>query len=69
MNKEYFTVSADFSDGPVTGRTELVQSIRIPRADDTISAANFEIVVGFDLSEEQLTFNKEGRRFRLNAGQ
>ncbi|MEL8054831.1 MAG: hypothetical protein AAGK66_01635 [Pseudomonadota bacterium] len=69
LNKEFFTVSADFSDGPVTGRTELVQSIRIPRADDTISAANFEIVVGFDLSEEQLTFNKEGRRFRLDAGQ
>ncbi|MEO1642767.1 MAG: hypothetical protein AAFR74_05475 [Pseudomonadota bacterium] len=69
LNKEFFTVSADFSNGPVTGSTEVLQSIRIPRADDTISAANFEIVVGFDLTEEQLTFNKEGRRFRLNAGQ
>ncbi|MEM1087412.1 MAG: hypothetical protein AAGH90_06760 [Pseudomonadota bacterium] len=69
LNKEFFTVSADFADGPVTGETELVQSIRIPRADDTISAANFEIIVGFDLTEDQLTFNKEGRRFRLDAGQ
>lgn len=69
LNKEFFTVSADFRDGPVTGSTELIQSIRIPRADDTISAANFEIVVGFELTEDQLTFNKEGRRFRLNAGQ
>ena len=68
LNKEFFTVSADFSDGPVTGQTEVIQSIRIPRVDETISAANFEIVVGFDLTEEQHTFNKEGRRFRLGAG-
>lgn len=68
LNKEFFTVTADFSDGAVTGETEVLQSIRIPRADDTISAANFEIVVGFDLTEEQIQFNKEGRRFRLDAG-
>lgn len=68
LNKEFFTVTADFSNGPVTGATEIIQSIRIPRADDTISAANFEIVVGFELTEEQIQFNKEGRRFRLDAG-
>ncbi|MEM1391470.1 MAG: hypothetical protein AAGG45_10355, partial [Pseudomonadota bacterium] len=69
LNKAFFTTSADFRDGPVTGSTEVIQSIRIPRADDTISAANFEIVIGFELTEDQLTFNKEGRRFRLDAGQ
>lgn len=68
LNKEYFTVGADFRDGPVTGATDVLQSIRIPRADDTISAANFEIVIGFDLTDEQVQFNKEGRRFRLDAG-
>jgi len=69
LNKEYFTVQADFSDGPVTGKTEVLQEIIIPRADESVSAANFEVLIGFDLSEAQLEYNKEGRRFRLNAGQ
>lgn len=69
LNKEHFTVSADFSDGPVSGETELVQRIVIPRLDESVSAANFEVLIGFDLTEEQLTYNQEGRRFRLSAGQ
>ncbi len=69
LNKERFVVRADFSEGPVTSASELVQKIIIPRADDSVSAANFEVLVGFDLTDEQLQFNKEGRRFRLNAGQ
>ena len=69
LQKDHFTVSADFSDGPVVGETEILQRIIIPRADDSVSAANFEIIVGFDLTEEQLQYNREGRRFRLNAGQ
>jgi len=69
LNKEHFVVRADFSDGPVTGASELIQQITIPRADDTVSAANFEVLIGFELTEEQVQFNKDGRRFRLNAGQ
>jgi len=69
LNKETFTVRADFRDGPVTGASELVQRIVIPRADSSVSAANFEILVGFELTDEQFKFNKEGRRFLLNAGQ
>ncbi|MCR9270559.1 MAG: hypothetical protein NXH72_11265 [Hyphomonadaceae bacterium] len=69
LQKQHFTVSADFSDGPVTGESELIQRILIPRADESVSAANFEVLVGFDLTEDQLTYNREGRRFRLNAGQ
>lgn len=69
LNKEWFTVRADFSDGAVTGNSELIQKIIIPRTDDSVSAANFEILVGFELTEEQVQFNKDGRRFRLNAGQ
>ena len=69
LNKEHFTVQADFSDGPVTGNSQLLQRIIIPRADESISAENFEVLVGFDLTDEQLQFNKDGRRFRLNAGQ
>lgn len=69
LHKEYFTVQADFDDGPVTAKTEVLSQVIIPRADESVSAANFEILIGFDLTEEQLTYNKEGRRFRLNAGQ
>jgi len=69
LNKELFTVRADFSNGPITGESELIQKIIIPRSDDSVSAANFEILVGFDLTDAQLQFNKDGRRFRLNAGQ
>lgn len=68
LNKERFSVQADFNGGTVTGATEIIQDIIIPRADESVSAANFEIVVGFELTEEQATFNREGRRFRLNAG-
>ena len=69
LNKEYFTVRADFRDGDIAGAREVIQNIIIPRADSSISAANFEILVGFDLTEEQLEFNKNGQRFRLGAGQ
>ena len=69
LHKEHFTVSADFSDGPVTSETELLQRIIIPRVDESVSAANFEVLIGFDLTEEQLDYNRQGRRFRLNAGQ
>ena len=69
LNKEYFTVQADFSEGPINGKTEVIQRIVIPRLDESVSAANFEVLIGFDLTDEQLTYNKEGRRFRLGAGQ
>ena len=68
LNKEYFNVEADFSDSPVTGETELIQQIVIPRADGSVSGANFEVLIGFDLTESQLAYNQEGRRFRLGAG-
>lgn len=69
LNKEHFAVRADFSDSSVTGETEVLQQIVIPRNDESVSAANFEVLIGFDLTEDQLTYNREGRRFRLGAGQ
>jgi hypothetical protein len=67
LAKEYFTTEADFGRKTVAGKTELVNRIKIPRADESISGVNFEIVVGFDLTEEQLAFNRGGNRFRLDA--
>ena len=61
-------MDANFAGGAIDGRKEVIQDIIIPRADETISGANFEVVVGFDLTDEQLAFNREGRRYRLDAG-
>ncbi|MEQ8557227.1 MAG: hypothetical protein RIB03_02830 [Henriciella sp.] len=68
LAKQYFSVDANFGGDKVTGQTVTINDIVIPRADSTISGANFEVMVGFDLTEEQLAFNREGRRFRLDAG-
>jgi len=68
LEKQSFSIEADFKDGPVVGIREFVGRIVIPRADETISGANFEILVGFDLTPEQLEFNRAGKRFRLDAG-
>ncbi|MEM6900136.1 MAG: hypothetical protein AAF583_10230 [Pseudomonadota bacterium] len=68
LNQERFTVRADFRDKDVTAVRDLVGRVMIPRIDDTISGANFEVLVSFDLTEKQLQFNRDGKRFRLDAG-
>ena len=67
LAKESFLVEADFSDGSVDAVRERIPRITIPRADETISGVNFEILVGFVLTDEQLEFNRAGKRFRLDA--
>jgi len=49
--------------------TESLNRITIPRATETTSGTNFEIIVGFDLTPEQIAWNRAGQRFRVNAGQ
>lgn len=68
LQKERFSVRADFEGEKVTGTRQVIDTIRIPRVDETISGANFEILVGFELTEDQLAFNRDGRRYRLDAG-
>ena len=70
VEKQYFNVKVDFPRGAdrMAG-SEVIQKIVIPRANDTISGANFEILVGFELTPEQLAFNRSGKRFRVDVGQ
>lgn len=70
VEKQYFDVRVNFPRGEdrMAG-SEIIQKIVIPRANDTISGANFEILVGFDLTPEQLAFNRSGKRFRVDVGQ
>lgn len=66
--KETFSIDADFRSGPVDSGADLIGRIEIPRRDGTISGGNFEVLVGFELTDEQLQFNRDGKRFRLDAG-
>jgi hypothetical protein len=66
--KQYYTVDVEFPrDQDVMVSTQRIEQIVIPRANSDISGQNFEILVGFDLTPEQVEFNRDGRRFRVNA--
>jgi len=68
LAKEYFDLPVDF-DG--ADRTSVTQErvIVIPRAGIETSGANFEVLVGFDVTPEMAEFNRTGSRFRVTAGQ
>ncbi len=68
--KEYFDLPVSFPAGEDrVFATEQLQTITIPRADAKVSGGNFEVLVGFDVTPEMAAFNREGKRFRVNAGQ
>ena len=70
IEKVYFDVDVRFPRGEqVVTHRERIDEIVIPRANEEVSGENFEIVVGFDLTPEQLQFNRDGRRFRIDAGE
>jgi len=70
INKQTFPIQVTFPAGAdrVTV-TERVDKFVIPRAKEGTSGENFEIIVGFELTEAQRDFNAEGKRFRVSAGQ
>ncbi|MDF1680996.1 hypothetical protein [Ponticaulis sp.] len=68
IEKQVFPVNVEFRNGrQIVTMEETVGRIVIPRADSSISGANFEILVGFELTDEQRTFNETGRRFLLQT--
>lgn len=70
LHREEFPLRVRFDQGEDRiYMTEEIDSISIPRASETTSGSNFEIIVGFVLTDEQLQWNREGQRFRVNAGQ
>lgn len=70
MEKAVFPRTVTFPAGQDRLRfTETIDEIIIPRANDTTSGENFEIVVGFMVTPEQRNFNADGKRFRVSAGQ
>jgi hypothetical protein len=68
--RQDFTVNAAFPAGADrVAVTNTLTEIVIPRANKDISGANFEVLIGFELTPEQLQFNRDGKRFRVDAGQ
>jgi len=69
INKQVFPLNVTFPEGKdrVTV-TERIDEIVIPRATETTSGENFEIIVGFVVTDKQRAFNADGKRFRVSAG-
>jgi hypothetical protein len=69
IEKAYFDIDVRFPRGQaVVTRTEEIEGIVIPRANAEVSGENFEVLVGFELTPEQVQFNRDGKRFRVDAG-
>lgn len=68
LSKEYIDLPVDF-DGQRTASATDSRTIVIPRASETTAGSNFEILVGFEVTSEMAEFNRNGSRFRINAGQ
>lgn len=68
--KQDFDLPIQFPGGADRVMThEVLDGIVIPRANAKVSGDNFEILIGFDVTPEMADFNREGKRFRVNAGQ
>lgn len=67
LAKEYFDLPVNFEGQQTASATE-ERTIVIPRSSAQISGANFEILVGFDVTPQMAEFNASGSRFRVNAG-
>jgi hypothetical protein len=69
LAKQYFDLPITFQSGADRIRVaDKIDDIVIPRANARVAGDNFEVLVGFDVTPEMADFNREGKRFRINAG-
>jgi hypothetical protein len=70
LQKTVFDLPVNFPEGhDRVYKTENIEKIVIPRKNNDVSGANFEVLVGFDVTPQMADFNREGKRFRPLAGQ
>ena len=68
LAKDVSSFKVQFPKGKdIVRHRETVKGIVIPRATETVSGTNFEVVVGFELTPEQLAYNRSGKRFTINV--
>ncbi|MEZ5922673.1 MAG: hypothetical protein R3C60_15175 [Parvularculaceae bacterium] len=66
ITKQEYAVPVKFGDGESVKRVEQeINKIIIPRANDTISGSNFEIIIGLDLTPAQAIFNRSGKSLKF----
>ncbi|CAN7213867.1 Tat pathway signal sequence domain protein [Phenylobacterium sp. LjRoot219] len=66
--KQSFELPVNFPAGQDrVYKSETIEGIVIPRATPTVSGANFEVLVGFEVTPQMAAFNREGKRFRPNV--
>jgi len=64
--KNEFLVQTKFdSKKTIVLEKEKIDKIFIPRAGDHISGTNFEIIVGFSVSRDQVIFNRSGKSLKF----
>ena len=69
ISRQNFDLPVTFAAGKDRAYvTDSIANIVIPRGSITTSGANFEILVGFDVTPQMAEFNRQGKRFRVNAG-
>lgn len=67
--KEWFDLPVNFGGKDRVSVRDTLEGIVIPRAAVTTSGSNFEVLVGFEVTPQMAAFNREGKRFRVGAGQ
>ena len=66
--KEYFDMPVRFESGADrTSVSQPIETLTIPRANRLTTGDKFEVLVGFDVTPAMADFNREGKRFRVNA--
>jgi hypothetical protein len=64
--KTEFLAPVKFTDkNTIVVKKEDIDKIFIPRAGEHISGSNFEIIVGFSLSRDQIIFNRSGKSLKF----
>ena len=66
IHKEVYPIRVTFPRGEdVVQVTQRIDEIVIPRATERVSGTNFEILTGFQLSLEQVNFNRSGASLKF----
>ena len=65
--KEYFDMPVRFEGADRVTLSQPIEALTIPRANRLTTGDKFEVLVGFDVTPAMADFNREGKRFRVNA--
>jgi hypothetical protein len=66
LARQDFTLPVTFAPGETVKNVQIIlENIVIPRAAAQVSGSNFEILVGFEVDERMIAFNRDGKHFRF----